>query len=312
MPLKKYPTLIGYCALIFWALAAPFVVKIKTLPIFETLSVVFTVSFIFSATKLTFYKQWSKLNQPWILGIVGFIGIYGNDVLYIAAFQNAPAAHADLINYLWPIIVILLTGFLPNEKLTVRHLFAAASGFAGIYVLIGNGQTGFNQEYLLGYFLALMDALVWSAYTILARHYGKSPVEMIGIYCGIGAVFSIIIHFNLETTVMPSLGQWMILISMGLVTQCLAYFCWDFGIKKGNFKMLTILSYGNPVLSVFFLILFGMAELSSELFLACLLVTIGGAIGIIPWQRVFPYFYQYNYQPENYAQQKLIKPQKVQ
>lgn len=312
MQIKKYPTLIGYCALIFWALAAPFVVKIKTLPIFETLSIVFSVSFIFSAAKLTVCKQWSKLKQPWILGIVGFVGIYGNDVLYIAAFQNAPAAHADLINYLWPIIVILLTGFLPNEKLTFRHLFAAASGFAGIYVLIGHGHTGFNHDYLFGYFLALMDALVWSAYTLLARHYGKSPVEIIGIYCGIGAIFSIIIHLNLETFVIPSTMQWIILMSMGLVTQCLAYFFWDFGIKKGNFKMLTILSYGNPVLSVFFLIMFGMADLSSELFIACFLVTIGGAIGIIPWQRVFPSFYQQNSTPGYFLQRRPAKPQKAQ
>tara|TARA_Y100000588_G_C14229480_1_gene914627 strand:+ start:1243 stop:2160 length:918 start_codon:yes stop_codon:yes gene_type:complete len=291
MFLKKYPTFIGYCALIFWALSAPFVVKIKHLPVFETLSVVFSVSFIFSATKLTLCKQWSTLKQPWILGFVGLIGIYGNDILYITAFQHAPAAHADLINYLWPIMVILFTGFLPNENLTLRHILAAASGFAGVYVLIHNQNDGFNPDYILGYFLAFMDAVVWSLYTLVARHYGKSPVEMIGVYCGIGAIISIIVHLQTETFLLPSIEQWCILVSMGLCTQCLAYFFWDFGIKKGNFKMLTILAYANPVLSVFFLILFGMADTSHELFIACVLVTIGGIIGMIPWQKALHFFY---------------------
>ncbi|GGI86251.1 DMT family transporter [Legionella impletisoli] len=284
---KKYPTLIGYSALIFWALAAPLVVQIKSLPVFETLSIVFSVSFLISAVKLTIYREWSKLKQPWFLWVIGFLGIYGNDLLYIAAFKHAPATHADLINYLWPIIVILFAGFLPNERLCFKHLLAASMGFAGIYILISQNDHGFDSRYLFGYLLALLDAVVWSLYTLMARHYGKSPVEIIGIYCGIGAISSLLIHVHMESFILPSNLEWSILVMMGMTTQCLAYFFWDFGVKRGNFKLLTILSYGNPILSVFFLILFGMAKFSVELGIACLLVTLGGLIGIIPWQALY-------------------------
>lgn len=287
MTIKQYPTLIGYSALIFWALAAPFVVKIKSLPIFEIMSVVFSVSFILSATKLTLCRRWSKLKQPWFLWLIGFLGIYGNNLLYIVAFKNAPAAHADLINYLWPIIVILFTGFLPNEKLSARHLFAASFGFTGIYILISQGEQGFDKQYLFGYIIAFLDALVWSTYTLMARHYGKTPVEIIGIYCGIGALCSILLHFRLEVLVYPHWEQWLILIMMGMTTQCLAYFFWDYGIKRGDFKLLTILSYGNPVLSIVFLIICGMASPSIELLVACMLVTTGGVIGVVPWQSYY-------------------------
>ncbi len=287
MPIKQYPTLIGYSALIFWALAAPFVVKIKSLPVFESLAIVFSVSFLLSSIKLTLYRQWSKLKQPWFLWPVGLLGIYGNDLLYIVAFKHAPAAHADLINYLWPIIVILLTGFLPDEKLSFRHLLAASMGFAGIYILICQNDQGFERQYLFGYVLAFLDALVWSAYTLMARHYGKSPIEIIGIYCGIGAICSLFLHIHLEIPILPQWEQWVILIMMGMTTQCLAYFFWDFGIKRGDFKLLTILSYGNPILSILFLILFGMAKPSIELFLACVLVTLGGMIGVIPWKSLY-------------------------
>lgn len=286
MSIKQYPTLIGYSALIFWALAAPFVVKIKSLPIFEILTIIFTVSFVLSAVKLTLCRQWSTLKQPWFLWIIGILGIYGNDLLYILAFQHAPAAHADLINYLWPILVIVLTGSLPNESLSIRHLLAACVGFSGIYILITQNEQGFDLQYLSGYLLAFLDALIWSLYTLVARHFGKTPAEIIGIYCGVGAICSLLLHLHLETCVSPHLEQWAILITMGATTQCLAYFFWDFGIKRGDFKMLTILSYGNPILSIFLLILFGMAKISIALCLACLLVTLGGMIGMIPWRSV--------------------------
>ncbi|KTD23188.1 DMT family transporter [Legionella londiniensis] len=290
MPLKKYPTVIGYSALIFWALAAPFVVHIKSLPVFESLTIVFGVSFILSASKLTYHRQWSHLQQPWFLWIVGFLGIYGNDLLYIAAFKHAPAAHADLINYLWPIMVILLTGLLPNEKLSFRHLLAASLGFFGIYILISQNNEGFDAQYLLGYTLAFLDALVWSLYTLMARHYGKSPVETIGVYCGLGALCSLFLHLHLETAVMPQYGQWLILLIMGATTQCLAYFFWDFGVKCGDFKLLTILSYGNPILSIGFLILFGLAKPSLELLIACVLVSLGGLVGMFPLTAIGQFF----------------------
>lgn len=287
MLIKKYPTVIGYSALIFWAMAAPFVVKIKSLPLFETLTIVFSISFLLSAIKITLYRQWSTLKQPWFLWIIGILGIYGNDLLYIAAFKHAPAAHADLINYLWPIMVMLFAGFLPNEKLSLHHLLAASLGFAGIYILMSQNSQGFDSQYLLGYLFAFLDALVWSVYTLMARHYGKTPAEIIGMYCGVGAICSFLLHYQLEASVIPSIQQCFILLIMGLVTQCLAYFFWDFGVKRGDFKLLTILSYGNPLLSIMLLIAFGMAEPSFELFIACMFVTLGGMVGIIPWQYLF-------------------------
>lgn len=283
MTLKHYPTLLGYSALLFWALAAPLTVCIKGLPIFETLTVVFSISFILSATKLTIYQQWQRLKQPWFLWVIGFVGIYGNDLLYISAFKYAPAAHAELINYLWPILVILFTICLPNEKLYPRHVIAALFGFSGIYVLIKQGSS-FDSQYYVGYLLAFLDACVWAIYTLVSRHFGKSPVEMIGIYSGVAAICSLLIHIGHESFVLPSHLQWLVLATMGLTTQCLAYFFWDFGIKKGNFKLLSILSYGNPLISITTLILLGMATFSKELIIACLLVSTGSLIGVVPWQ----------------------------
>ncbi|QRN03167.1 EamA family transporter [Legionella sp. MW5194] len=285
MSIKKYPTCIGYCALIFWVLAAPFTATVKSLPLFETLSLTFLVSFLFSVVQLTLRRQWAALKQPWPLYLLAFIGIYGNQILYVASFKYAPASHADLINYLWPILIPVLTGFLPNEQRSNKHLLAACFGFAGVYILLCQGETGFERHYLQGYLLAFTGALVWALYSITARFFNEAPVDMIGLCCGLAAVSSGVLHMTYETTVLPQGREWAVLLLMGLTTQGLAYFFWDFGIKKGDFKLLSLLSYGNPMLSMLVLILLGMATPTRELLIAFSLVALGGVIGMVSFNK---------------------------
>lgn len=285
MILNRYPTFVGYMALLFWALAAPFAVLIKTLPVFEISTIVFAISFFLTATRLTYYRAWYRLKQPYLLWITGFIGIYGNNLLYLLSFRYAPAAHVELINYLWPILVLLFSGLLPNERLTLKHLFAAIFGLAGIYVLTQQAAV-FSAQYYWGYLWAFLDAVVWAIYTLISRHYVNSPLEMIGIYSGFAAFCSFAMHINYEIYQAPSTSQLVILIFMGVTTQNLAYLFWEFGIKRGNFKLLSILSYANPILSLTLLIACKMASFSLHLVLASAFILLGCAVGVAPWQQL--------------------------
>lgn len=273
--------ILGYIALLFWAAAGVLATVVKPIPTFEVISIAFGISFTIVATKLTLFHQWHIIKQPWLLWIIGIAGVFGNDILYIAAFKYAPSAQVDLLNYLWPVLVVIFASMLPGEKFTVKHTIAAVFGFAGAYLLITGEQgfASFNINYLPGYLLALFDAIVWSVYCLVARHYKNIPTEMIGMYCGIGFVLSLLIHFNFEPNVTPNMHQLLVMIVMGLTTQGFAYFFWDFGIKNGNFKMLSIVSYGNPIIAIMLLIGFGMATSTPLLWDACILVSIGGLIG---------------------------------
>jgi drug/metabolite transporter (DMT)-like permease len=281
-------TLLGYAGLLLWAIAALLVAKLKNIPTFEILSIALAISFLVIVCKLTILRQWQRIKQPILLWIIGVIGIYGNAVTYMAAFKFAPPAHVDLINYLWPIFVIIGCSFLPKEKFTAKHLIAGLFGLSGVYLVITNnaGLVGFHTHFLTGYGLALLDAVIWSGYTLLSRYYGQTPIEMIGMYCGIGALLSLMLHFQFETTVIPSLSQLLTIIGIGSITSGLAYFLWDYGVKHGNFKLLSVLSYGNPIISVLLLVVFHEAKYSHTLVLACFLVAGGALIGSIKWQTV--------------------------
>ncbi len=283
------PICLGFIALFIWALTAVTTAYIKVLPTFEVLAIVFSVSFSFTALMLTYTRRWYVLRrQPKVLWLAGVLGIYGNDILYLTAFKYAPAAQADLINYLWPIFVVIFSGLLSNRTWQPKYFIAALLGFIGVYVLLTSaGSIGFDSQYSLGYALALLDAMVWTFYVLIAARYVDSPSEMIGIYCGIGAVLSAICHFNFEITVIPNALELLVLIFMGLTSQCLAYLFYDYALKYADATLLTTSAYLTPILSVLLLVLFGYADLSLSLLIATVFVVLGALLGAIDWQSGF-------------------------
>lgn len=283
--MSRYATLIGYLSLIFWAMAVVPVAKLKVIPTFEILSIAFATSFLMTIVLLTVKKRWHRIKQPISLWIVTILGIYGNDALYVAAFKHAPSTQVDLINYLWPVLVIVCSGISSQETFKLKYLIGCIVAFLGVYCLLTHNTAshGFQNRYWFGYLLALLDAIIWSAYTLVARYHRIYPVENIGICCGISMVLSFITHVCFEPFVKPSVGQSATMILMGLTTQGLAYYCWDIGVKKGNYRLLSILSYGNPILSINFLVMFGVVVPSMTLYFSASLVAFGGLIGSIAW-----------------------------
>ncbi|MGH7998021.1 MAG: aromatic amino acid exporter YddG, partial [Brasilonema sp.] len=213
--------------------------------------------------------------QVWIIGVVG---LFGYHFFYFIALKNAPVVEASLIAYLWPLLIVLFSALLPNERLRWFHLTGALVGFIGAGLLVTKGKfLMFNAQYSLGYLSALVCALTWSSYSVLSRLFGYIPTDAVGGFCGVTAILAWLCHSLFEQTVWPVSGEWIALISLGLGPIGLAFFAWDYGVKHGNIKVLGALSYAAPLLSTILLVVFGLAEASWIIGLACLLI-IGGAI----------------------------------
>jgi drug/metabolite transporter (DMT)-like permease len=285
----KVPTSIGCGALLVWSLYALVVSElVHNLPVCETLFFMFTTSFVAMSIRLTIKKQWDILfRQPLFIWIIGVIGICGSDFAYITAAKYAPPAHVDFIDYLWPFLVILFSGFLPKERFTLQHLIAGALGLFGVLLLLTGGKSfiGFTGDYLCGYLFALIGAFMWSAYTIISRYYQETPIEMVGMYCGIGAVVTLALHLKFEVWITPSFYEGALVVLLGL-TSGIAYLLWAYGTQKGNIKLLGVLAYFTPVFSMGLLVLFGKEPISIALAFACMLVVSGVVVGSLDWSRI--------------------------
>ena len=263
-----------------WATLALLTKLTGSVPPFQLTAMSFTIAFFIGAA-LWYQKGDNFLHllklpkQVWINGVAG---LFGYHFFYFIALKNAPAIEASLIAYLWPLLIVLFSTLLPNEKLRWFHLTGAIVGFFGAGLLVTKGKTlMFNPEYSLGYLSALVCALIWSTYSVLSRRFGFVPTEAVGGFCGVTAILAWLCHKLFEQTVWPVNGEWIAVICLGLGPIGLAFFTWDYGVKHGNIKALGALSYAAPLLSTILLIAFGLAEASWVIGLACLLI-VGGAV----------------------------------
>lgn len=173
---------------------------------------------------------------------------------------------------------MLLTAFLPGERLRRGHVLGALLGLAGTAVLllgrpeaIGGGSAG-------GYAAAAAAALAWSGYSVLNRRFADVPSDVIGGICGLVAVAGLACHFAFERWVTPTPAQWGALVALGIGPVGLAFFAWDHATKHGRLVMLGTLSYLAPLLSTLLLLVFGKAEAGLPLLAAALLIICGAVV----------------------------------
>jgi drug/metabolite transporter (DMT)-like permease len=274
------PTLIGFTAILMWATLALLTTLSGAMPPFQLTAMSFTIAFCIGVV-FWLHKGGHVLHHlklPMAAWILGIFGLFGYHFFYFIALQNAPAVEASLIAYLWPLLIVLFSALLPNERLRWFHVAGAIMGFVGAGLLVTRGSgLAFESQYAIGYGAALVCAVTWSGYSVLSRRFGSIPTDAVGGFCGVTAILAWLCHGLFEQTVLPIGWQWVAILCLGLGPVGLAFFTWDYGVKHGNIKVLGSLSYMAPLLSTLLLIVCGLATATWALGIACILI-IGGAI----------------------------------
>ena len=276
---RNRATTIGFVAVLLWALLALFTVGSAPTPplLLNTLCFALggTLGLVWAAATGALA---SLRHVPFKVYAFGTVGLFGYHALYFSALRLAPAAEAGLIAYLWPLLIVIFSGFLPGERLRAGHLFGAVIGFSGAALIIMGGSDGFSPQYALGYGLALLCALTWSSYSVLSRLVGTAPTATVAVFCLATAGLSLPLHLMFEDTVWPqdALG-WASVAGLGLGPVGLAFFVWDIGVKQGDIQLLGTSSYAAPLLSTLVLVAAGVAAPSYTLLWAAILIT-GGAV----------------------------------
>lgn len=276
---RSTATLIGFTAVLLWALLALLTVGTTPIPPLQLNATCFGIGGVIGLiwTAKTGGLATLKI-VPWYVYVGGTIGLFGYHFLYFSALRNAPVAEAGLIAYLWPLLIVLFSGLLPGESLRLQHIIGAIIGFAGVALIVLGDSSGFDPNFIKGYVMAFGCALTWSIYSVLSRKWGNVPTQSVAVFCIFTALISALAHFAFENTVWPATALgWGATVALGLGPVGLAFYVWDIGVKKGDIQLLGIASYAAPLLSTIVLIGAGIATPRWQLFLAAFLIA-GGAL----------------------------------
>lgn len=279
-------TLQGLAAIALWSSLASLTAIAAPMPPFELAAMTFAIGTLVGllyarATRQSLAELRGLPAGALILGVYGLLGYH---VCYFYALQQAPALEANLINYLWPLLIVLFSGLLPvragGRPLSWRHIAGALIGLSGTaLVLTGSSDSlGFSGAGS-GYAAALAAALIWSSYSVASRLFSAVPSTTVIASCAATAAGALLIHLVVETTQWPkSLEAWGAVAAMGLGPVGLAFYLWDRGMKHGDLRLLGVASYATPLMSTALLAGLGLGSAGPMLWLAALLVTAGAVL----------------------------------
>jgi len=274
-----FPTIAGCGAILLWSFLALLSRAAGGIPPLQVTAMAFAVSAVFGMGVVVARGRMAALRQPAIVWAHGVGGLAGFHALYFASLRLAPPAEANLINYLWPLLIVLFAAPVLGMRLSLRHLLGAALAACGCLLLLGGRLEGAVSPLVwLGYAMALGSAVTWGLYSVFARRLAAVPTEAVAGFCAASAVVTLLAHLLLETTAMPDGVGWLAVLALGLGPLGGAFYLWDIGMKRGDPRLLGTLAYATPVASTLLLVLFGFAPATLALLLAAVLVAGGGLL----------------------------------
>jgi drug/metabolite transporter (DMT)-like permease len=285
----KRGNIYGILAILLWGSLALFSILTTKIPAFQLTAMSFFVASFIGVILLK--KQNIKIKEllklPFKVWIIGVVGLFGYHFFYFLAIKNAPAVEANLLNYLWPLLIVLFSAFLPNEKLRWFHILGALFGLVGAFLLVSkNGSFSFDIQYLWGYIFALIAAFTWSSYSVISRTLAHIPTYAVTGFCIVTVILSTICHFIFEITVIPNQSELFGALMLGLGPVGGAFYLWDYGVKNADIKLLGSISYFTPLLSTFILVLLGYATFTLSITLACGFIILGSFISSAQYLKV--------------------------
>jgi drug/metabolite transporter (DMT)-like permease len=274
-------TLIGLTAILMWSLLAVLTVATGRIPAFQLAAMTFAIgALVGSLTWIGRPEALAALRQEPLAWIVGVGGLFGYHALYFLALRFAPPAEAGLLNYLWPLLIVLFSSLLPGERLARHHIIGALLGLIGtVLLLAGNSTSGFTPGQLPGLFAAFVAAFVWAAYSVMSRKLKSVPTDAVAGFCLVTALLAVLVHGLVEDTLWPDTPvQWLAIAALGIGPVGAAFYAWDIGMKRGDIRVLGAASYATTLLSTGFLMLAGFAKPSANIAIAAVLIAGGGLI----------------------------------
>ena len=282
-PSRTRANLLALGAIALWSTLSWLGVRLSAMPPFLLVGTALTIAGLLAS------PTWRRWRVPLRVLALGIYGLFGFHFFLFVALRHAPPLQANLVNYLWPLLIVLLAPlFVRDARLSRWHVAGGLLGFAGAILAIGGGRLsfgdtapGFAGEAPWGYAAALVSAFVWATYSLLGQRLRQTgttfPTAAVGLFCLVSGVLSLWCHAALEPAYGFSGADLLPLAALAVGPMGAAFFLWDAALARGDARVIGTLAYLTPLLSTMLLGASDPSRFGWPIVVALLLV-VGGAI----------------------------------
>jgi drug/metabolite transporter (DMT)-like permease len=270
-------TCVGGLAIPLWATWPSLAIRTFEIPPLEFLAIMFLVGwFVLTGLhRLGRAERKHPSRQSWLPAVAFAVALSGGDVAFMAATHRIPAAQANVLNYLWPVMIVVFGAALGLFRLRLRQIVGLGLGFSGAVILIWDGRVTMSVS---GIGLALLNGACWAAYCVFRLAWKRPAGNFLALGCAISALLCGLLHFFLEPTVTPSLGSLVATALAGALPLALGNFVWDEGFRRGDSQLLAVMAYATPLCSALLLAAFGTALFTWNLLAGAVVIVLAGVL----------------------------------
>lgn len=273
--------LLALAAIALWASLSTLGVQLAAVPPFLLTGLALLVG---SCWSWPFWRGWRV--RPGALAL-GVYGLFGFHFLLFIALRNAPPVQANLVNYLWPLLIVVLApAMLAGVRLRPAHVIGAVAGFLGAALAILGGHRAGQPGPALawGYLPALGSAVVWATFSLGSRRLADRgrgfPTAAIGLFGIVSGLLALVCHAAFEPPTNLNSAQLARIAVLGLGPLGGAFYLWDRALKTGDPRTIGVLSYITPLASTVLLVWSTGRSFGPALAVAALLIVGSAAVAV--------------------------------
>jgi drug/metabolite transporter (DMT)-like permease len=264
MKTDKKSILLALLAVLFWStIGSAFKLTLDFLNYTQILLFASFVAVVFLGSMLLINGRWAGLKQltlkeVGLSAVMGLLNPFAYYLILLKAYSLLQAQEAVALNYIWPMILVLLSIPVLKQRITLLNIFALIISFFGTLVIATGGRLStltFTNP--LGTGLALVSALFWASYWLLNMKDKRETTEKLFLNFGFGFFYALIYTIVTKQWIWPGFEGSLGVIYIGLFEMGITFVIWLKALKYAeNTAKVSNLVYLSPFISLFFVNIF--------------------------------------------------------
>lgn len=204
-------------------------------------------------------------------------------LLYFLALERIPVIEAAVLNYLFPVFILVFSIPLNREKMQLYKLGSMILGFAGMMVIITNGKLqAIRLTNITGDLLAVGAAASWALFSVLGKTNGMDMKISNYLTTAISFMLSsacVLFFSRIKLPGLPALGGALWLSGSNIV---LGYYLWFRILKTTSSAIASSMSFITPFVAFLFIALLLHEKITAAHIAGLVLVMAGFVLQYLP------------------------------
>ena len=212
------------------------------------------------------YKKQDYFTFAWM----GFLGVFLYPLFFFGALKLLPAQEAFIVNYLWPILVVVFA------FLILKKILGIIFSFFGIVVVITNGDFSIlHLSNVFGILLALAGAIVYGLFSVIGKKHNYDKFVSMMFYYFFSLFYALIAVLVFSKIPAISVHQFFGLIWLGFFTSGLGFVFWFLALKYGDTAKVSSIIFITPFISLIYIYFIAGEKILISSILGLVFISIG-------------------------------------